>query len=102
MIGFHAVPINRCRVPHSVESYPVGGKGTSLRILKYDPLAQAAVQAIQNGDLETLNTLLDEQPELAQSRIVSGPDACESKATARSLLHVATDWPGHFPNGAAT
>src|ERR1700736_5182835 len=56
-----------------------------------EPLAVAAVEAIRTGDIEALKRLLSENPGLATARI--GP---------RTLLHVATDWPGHFPNGAAT
>lgn len=50
------------------------------------------IQAIQTGDLATLEKLLTADPALAQSR----PD------NKRTLLHIATDWPGHFPNVAQT
>jgi hypothetical protein len=63
-----------------------------------EPLARAAVEAIQAGDLEGLRRLLDEHPGLATARI--GDD--RPGGTTRSLLHVATDWPGHFPGGPAT
>lgn len=65
-----------------------------------DPLAEAVVRAIHDGDLEELNRLLRENPGLASVRLGDpGSDAC---GMSRTLLHVATDWPGHFPNGAAT
>jgi ankyrin repeat protein len=73
-----------------------------LNIDKNGPLARVTVQAIRTGDLQTLKQLLDEHAELAMSRIASSPDGCEPNAAARTLLHIATDWPGHFPNGAAT
>jgi hypothetical protein len=63
-----------------------------------DPLAVAVVAAIQQGDLSRLKRLLGENPELATARL--GDD--DPSGASRSLLHVATDWPGHFPNGAAT
>lgn len=63
-----------------------------------DPLAVAAVAAIHRGDLPTLKRLLAERPELAIARL--GDDECDGMS--RTLLHVATDWPGHFPGGAAT
>jgi ankyrin repeat protein len=50
-----------------------------------------AATAIRGGNVETLKDLLRENPGLAASR----PDGI------RTLLHVATDWPGHFPNGPA-
>jgi ankyrin repeat protein len=56
-----------------------------------EPLAGAATEAIRTGDVETLKRLLRENPGLATVRI--GP---------RTLLHIATDWPRHFPNGPAT
>jgi len=61
-----------------------------------DPLAVAVVEAIRGGDLDRLRRLLADHAGLATAR-VGGPDG-----TTRSLLHVATDWPGHFPQGAAT
>ena len=61
-----------------------------------DPLAVAATQAVQTGDLETLGRLLAEYPDLATARI-GDPDGM-----SRTLLHAATDWPGHYPNNAAT
>jgi ankyrin repeat protein len=61
-----------------------------------DRLAVAVVEAIRSGDLDGLRRLLADHPGLATARI-GGPDG-----TTRSLLHVATDWPGHFPQGAAT
>lgn len=61
-----------------------------------DPQAVAAVAAIRAGDVERLGQLLGEHPGLAAARIVG------AGGVARTLLHVAADWPGHFPNGAAT
>lgn len=58
-----------------------------------DPLAIAVVGAIRDGDVESLARLLAENPQLASVRL--GDDT-----SSRTLLHVATDWPGHFPNGA--
>ena len=55
-----------------------------------DPLAVAATTAIQSGDLDGLSQLLQDHPELVTARI-------GSPAQSRTLLHVATDWPGHFP-----
>ena len=52
----------------------------------------AAVEAIRSGDIERLQELLRENPELATTRIDG----------QRTLLHVATDWPGHFPNAVRT
>jgi ankyrin repeat protein len=62
-----------------------------------DPLAVAVVQAIQTGDVPALERLLAEHPGLATATIDN--DQCQQ---SRTLLHVATDWPGHFPNGPAT
>ncbi|VUC27738.1 unnamed protein product [Clonostachys rosea] len=60
-----------------------------------DPKAPVAVKvqaAIKQGDLDTLRELLDGEPELATIRIGNATEA-------RSLLHIATDWPGNIPNG---
>ena len=62
-----------------------------------DPLAVAVVEAIHAGDVATLKRLLEENPGLAEARL--GDD--DPEGMSRALLHVATDWPGHFPNGAA-
>jgi uncharacterized protein len=61
------------------------------------PLAVAATKAIRTGDLERLERPLAEHPELATARL--GDD--RPGGTTRTLLHVATDWPGHVPNGPA-
>jgi uncharacterized protein len=62
-----------------------------------DPLAGAATQAVQSGDLEMLRQLLAEHPDLATAYIGDHPDGM-----SRTLLHAATDWPGHFPNSVAS
>jgi ankyrin repeat protein len=46
------------------------------------------VEAIRTGGLAELGRLLSEHPQLARERVDG----------QRTLLHVATDWPGHFPN----
>jgi ankyrin repeat protein len=51
-----------------------------------------AVKAVRAGDVETLVRLLAAEPALAEIRVDG----------QRTLLHVATDWPGHFPNVRAT
>ena len=63
-----------------------------------DPVAVAAVAAIHTGDLAALGRLLAGNPWLATARL--GDDGPEGMS--RTLLHVVTDWPGHFPDGAAT
>jgi ankyrin repeat protein len=54
-------------------------------------LAAAVVAAIRGGDLVALRQLIDQHPEIANSR-----------ADGRTALHVVTDWPGYYPNGPAT
>jgi ankyrin repeat protein len=58
------------------------------------PLAVAVTEAIQTGDLAVLRRVLREHPDLAAAHL-------GDEGEARTLLHVATDWPGHFPNGPA-
>jgi FOG: Ankyrin repeat len=65
-----------------------------------DPLALAVVAAIHAGDVESLRRLLDEHPGLANARLGRASDG-DNQGMTRTLLHVATDWPGHYPNGAA-
>ena len=63
-----------------------------------DPLAGAVAEAIHGGDTDELRRLLAAHPGLATARIGHDRPGGET----RTLLHVATDWPGHFPNGPAT
>lgn len=66
-----------------------------MRIPTTDPLAVSVRAAITKGDVAALEALLREHEGLGRAVILSGDQE-------RSLLHVATDWPGHFPNGADT
>jgi hypothetical protein len=59
-----------------------------------NPTHTAAITAIHLGDLTTLRDLLAEHPDLATTRLI--------RHGGRTLLHVATDWPGHHPDAAAT
>ncbi|MGW7435339.1 ankyrin repeat domain-containing protein [Streptomyces sp. NPDC054849] len=61
-----------------------------------DPLAVAVTAAIRGGDLSGLRGLLNAHPGLPSARIVERGAA----AGGRSLLHIATDWPGHHPDTA--
>ncbi|MEU1282057.1 ankyrin repeat domain-containing protein [Streptomyces sp. NPDC005805] len=60
-----------------------------------DPLAVSVTGAIRTGDLPALRALLDGHPGLATARV-------DGNGGGRSLLHLATDWPGHIPDGPAT
>lgn len=67
-----------------------------LPLASDDPLAVAVTAAIRGGDLDVLRELLAAHPGLAESRIVKRGEA----AGERSLLHIAVDWPGHYPRTA--
>jgi ankyrin repeat protein len=67
-----------------------------MEIPNKSPLAEAVRTAIRGGDAAGLRELLTANPGLATARVV-GP-----RAETRTLLHVATDWPGHFPRVAET
>jgi ankyrin repeat protein len=56
-----------------------------------DSILSAGVAAIRGGDIPALQALVDAHPALINVR---GPGG-------RTALHVATDWPGYFPNGPA-
>jgi ankyrin repeat protein len=60
-----------------------------------DSIAAVLVEAICTGNLESLQRLLHENPGLAAARIQ------DHKGVSRTPLHIATDWPGYFPNGVA-
>ena len=67
-----------------------------MEIRTTEPLAQALTSAIQTGDVEALRQLLDGDPLISKARII------DPKGAGRSLLHIATDWPGHFPSVSQT
>jgi ankyrin repeat protein len=66
----------------------------SMEIRATEPLAQSLTNAIQHGDIDTLRKLLDANPGISKARII------DEKGAGRTLLHIAADWPGHFPNVA--
>lgn len=57
-------------------------------------VADDAAAAVRSGDTEALAALLDAHPDLARVRL---PGYAE-----RTLLHIATDWPGHVPQVGGT
>lgn len=67
-----------------------------LNIPAGDSLAVAVIAAIHTGNLEELERLLEDNPGLEMARIV------DAQGVSRTLLHIATDWPGHFPNSPMT
>jgi uncharacterized protein len=69
--------------------------GDAVVIDAGEPVAVAVVRAIRAGDVAALEEQLRESPGLATARL-------ERNGVGRTLLHVVTDWPGHFPNGAAS
>jgi ankyrin repeat protein len=80
-------------------STPEGTTGTPadqwiLDALVHNPTHEAAIAAVHTGDLPTLQQLLSDHPDLATARL--------ARHQGRTLLHVATDWPGHHPGAAAT
>ena len=67
--------------------------------LYLDKNDQAAVQiatAIQSGQTARVKVLLEQHADLATAIIT------DEKGAGRTLLHIATDWPGHFPNVGTT
>jgi hypothetical protein len=60
------------------------GRGSSIM----GSMEIGAGEAIRRGDVAALQLYLAQNPEAVRARIDG----------QRTLLHVATDWPGHFPN----
>ena len=58
------------------------------------PLAAQATALVHAGDVDGLQALLAEHPDLATERF-------GDENMSRTLLHAATDWPGNYPNGPA-
>jgi ankyrin repeat protein len=67
-----------------------------MEIRTTEPLGQALTSAIQTGDVDGLRQLLDGGALLSKARIV------DPKGAGRTLLHMAVDWPGHFPRVSPT
>jgi ankyrin repeat protein len=55
-------------------------------------VANAVVAAIHSGDVAGLRQLLADHPGVASAPL-------GGRYKSRTPLHVATDWPGYFPNG---
>ena len=66
-----------------------------LTLRSDDPLAVTLIQAVRTGDVDSLVTLLAENTGLSSARIQ------DRSGASRTPLHVATDWPGYFPDGPA-
>ena len=72
--------------------------GPMLELTDSDALASGAITAIHAGDVAALESLLREQPGLATA---ASSLAVAKGGGARTLLHIVTDFPGNYPNGAA-
>lgn len=69
-----------------------GGKVVSMQQISTeepDPDAEAAVAAIRAGDAAALAGVLADRPDLARVRVPG--------YRGRTMLHIATDWPGNHP-----
>jgi len=78
---------------------PTGTAGTPpdewiINALVANPTHEAAIAAVRGGDLQTLGDLLRSNEDLATARL--------ARQQGRTLLHIATDWPGHYPEVAST
>jgi ankyrin repeat protein len=58
-----------------------------------EPLAIEVASAIRSGDVGAVRQLIEANPGLAAERLGN------AEGSARTPLHVVTDWPGFFPNG---
>jgi len=67
-----------------------------LNLQADDARAVALTASVHGGDVEALRRLVGDDPALATARIV------DAHGVARTLLHVAADWPGHYPHGSQT
>ena len=56
----------------------------------------AITDAVQSGDQDAIRRLLTARPELATARFG------DEDGMSRTVLHAATDFPGHFPNVSST
>ncbi len=73
------------------------------RIAEDTPIARQVCEVVRQGDVEALRQMLASHPGLATARITSGcGSGDDTQAMSRSLLHIATDWPGNLPRGAET
>jgi ankyrin repeat protein len=79
-----------------IKSFSLKQERNTMLLQSKDELAHAVTRAIHQGDIPSLQKLLAANPDLATARII------DAKGTQRSLPHIATDWPGHFPNVAKT
>ena len=86
-----------CRLEECVSAAGAGSverNGVPMRVRADDPLAGELKSAIQGGDVDGLQRLLDAHPGLAAARIEG------RRGGAGTALLMAADWPGFFPNGA--
>ena len=68
-----------------------------VALVKGGAATPSLVAAIRAGHSDRLAELLREHPDAPHVQIAE--PGCDN---TRSLLHVATDWPGHFPNVGAS
>lgn len=71
-----------------------------MDLSRNERLQRDVVAAIQTGAVDELRSLLRAHPGLATATL--GDPQTRSAGVSRTLLHVATDWPGHFPRVAET
>jgi len=76
---------------------PQSGRSSkpALTLPHDDPVAIRLALAVHFGQLDILQNLLTERPQLASVGMI-GPKGLEGGW--RTPLHVATDWPGYFPS----
>lgn len=77
----------------------VPGSASPLTLPHADPVAVELTGVIRAGDLDALQRLISDRPELASVHMIGrkGPEG-----GWRTPLHAVTDWPGYFPAAPAT